>query len=142
MSLRQGIRTIVAVALLAIAMLGTAQAQEVQRIIAVVNDEAVSSRDVIERVRLVVLVSGLNDSPELRQRIAPQVLRTLIDEHLRLQEAERRVQRGVVADHAGHGAGLAEHSSAGGYGLNGTGHDPGPVHAVGNDRRRQVAPSY
>ena len=39
-------------------------------------------------------------------------------------------------------AGLAEHSSAGGYGLNGTGHDPGPVHAVGNDRRRQVAPSY
>ncbi|MFP6745178.1 MAG: peptidylprolyl isomerase [Alphaproteobacteria bacterium] len=90
MSLRQEIRTIAAVALLAIAMLGTAQAQEVQRIIAVVNDEAVSNRDVIERVRLVVLTSGLNDSPELRQRIAPQVLRTLIDEHLRLQEAERK----------------------------------------------------
>ena len=90
MSFRQGIRLIATVALLAFPLLSAAQAQELQRIIAVVNDDAVSNRDVVERIRLVVVTSGLNDSPEVRQRIAPQVLRTLIDEHLRLQEAERK----------------------------------------------------
>lgn len=90
MSFRQGIRLIATVALLALPLLSAAHAQELQRIIAVVNDDAVSNRDVVERIRLVVVTSGLNDSPEVRQRIAPQVLHTLIDEHLRLQEAERK----------------------------------------------------
>ncbi len=90
MSFRQGIRLIATVALLAFPLFSAAQAQELQHIIAVVNDDAVSNRDVVERIRLVVVTSGLNDSPEVRQRIAPQVLRTLIDEHLRLQEAKRK----------------------------------------------------
>ena len=91
MSFRLGIRTIAAVAFLALPLSGLVQAQEVQRIAAVVNDEAVSNLDVLERIRLLVVTTpGLNDTPEIRQRVAPQVLRTLIDELLRLQEAERK----------------------------------------------------
>lgn len=67
-----------------------AAAQETQRIAAVVNDEVVSNFDVFERVKLVIATSGQKSTPEVLQRIAPQVLRALIDEHLRLQEGKRR----------------------------------------------------
>lgn len=64
-------------------------AQDIQRIAAVVNDEIVSIQDLRERVRMVIVTSGLPNSPEVAQRLAPQVLRTLIDEQLQLQEAAR-----------------------------------------------------
>jgi peptidyl-prolyl cis-trans isomerase SurA len=66
-----------------------AMAQDIQRIAAVVNDEIVSIQDLRERVRMVIVTSGLPNSPEVAQRLAPQVLRTLIDEQLQLQEAAR-----------------------------------------------------
>src|SRR5437773_6234838 len=59
-------------------------------IAAVVNDEVISIFDLISRVRLVMLSSNIADTPETRQRIAPQVLRSLIDEKLQLQEAKRQ----------------------------------------------------
>ena len=59
-------------------------------IAAVVNDEVISVFDLISRVRLVMLSSNIADSPETRQKIAPQVLRSLIDEKLQLQEAKRQ----------------------------------------------------
>ena len=55
-----------------------------------VNDEVISIFDLISRVRLVMLSSNIADTPETRQRIAPQVLRSLIDEKLQLQEAKRQ----------------------------------------------------
>lgn len=64
-------------------------AQSAQRIAAVVNEEIVSVRDVEARMHLVIVSTALTDSPELRQRLRPQVLRTLIDERLQLQEARR-----------------------------------------------------
>lgn len=64
-------------------------AQPAQRIAAVVNEEVVSVRDVEARMHLVIVSSVLTDSPELRQRLRPQVLRSLIDERLQLQEARR-----------------------------------------------------
>lgn len=64
-----------------------ASAQDIQRIAAVVNDEIVSVFDLVERVKLVALSSGLEQSPEVMKRLGPQVLRGLIDERLRLQEA-------------------------------------------------------
>ncbi len=67
-----------------------ARTQEVQRIAAVVNDEVVSLFDLVQRLRLVIFSSGLEDSTEVRRRIGPQVLRRLIDERLQLQEARRR----------------------------------------------------
>ncbi len=90
MNFRQGFRGLLTAALLAVPLIGPLQAQEVQRIAAVVNDEAVSVLDVIERTRLVVMSSGLDNTPDVMQRIAPQVLRTLIDERLRMQEAKRK----------------------------------------------------
>jgi peptidyl-prolyl cis-trans isomerase SurA len=60
-----------------------------QRIAAVVNDAVVSMRDLEERLQLVMVTSGVANTPEARQRLAPQVLRSLIEETLQLQEADR-----------------------------------------------------
>jgi peptidyl-prolyl cis-trans isomerase SurA len=60
-----------------------------QRIVAVVNDEVISAQDLNERLQLVTLTSGIADSEQARARLAPQVLRSLIEESLQLQEAER-----------------------------------------------------
>ena len=66
----------------------TAAAQET-RIAAVVNDDMISLGDLDARVRLVLLSSQLPDNEQVRQRVTPQVLRTLIDEKLEVQEAKR-----------------------------------------------------
>jgi len=69
---------------------GPAEAQQdLQRIAAVVNDQVVSMFDLAGRIRLTIVSSGLEDSPEIRTRLAPQILRTLIDEALEVQEAKR-----------------------------------------------------
>jgi peptidyl-prolyl cis-trans isomerase SurA len=60
------------------------------RIAAVVNDEVISVADVTSRLKMVILSSNLTDSPETRQRIAGQVLRTIVDEKLQMQEAKRQ----------------------------------------------------
>ena len=60
------------------------------RIAAVVNDEAISVADVTSRLKMVMLSSNLTDSPETRQRVAAQVLRTIVDEKLQVQEAKRQ----------------------------------------------------
>ncbi len=75
--------------LTAVLLPGAASAQNLQRIVAVVNDDAISLYDLAMRTRLVIASSGLPDTPETRNRVAPQVLRTLIDEKLQLQEAKR-----------------------------------------------------
>lgn len=66
-----------------------AAAGALDRVAAVVNDEAVTARDIEARTRLVMLSSGLQDTPETRKRIMSQVVRRLIDERLQIQEAER-----------------------------------------------------
>jgi len=79
--------------LFAVAALSVAppsDAQQVQRIAAIVNDDVVSMFDLQARVQMVIVNSGLKATSEVRKRLAPQVLRTLIDERLRLQEAKRR----------------------------------------------------
>ncbi|MCZ6720462.1 MAG: peptidylprolyl isomerase [Proteobacteria bacterium] len=67
----------------------TVRAQDAQRIAAVVNDEVISLYDLVARLDLVVETSGLPNSRELRQDLAPQALEVLIDEKLRLQEATK-----------------------------------------------------
>lgn len=66
----------------------TASAQET-RIAAVVNDDMISLGDLEARVKLVLLSSQLPDDEQTRQRVTPQVLRTLIDEKLEVQEAKK-----------------------------------------------------
>jgi peptidyl-prolyl cis-trans isomerase SurA len=65
-------------------------AQSVQRIAAIVNDELITAYDLESRMKLVMFSTRLSDTGETRRRIRPQVLRTLIDERLQLQEARRR----------------------------------------------------
>src|SRR5438552_3338983 len=60
------------------------------RIAAVVNDEVISVADLRSRLRMVMLSSNLKDSPETQQRVAAQVLRTIVDEKLQMQEAKRQ----------------------------------------------------
>jgi Parvulin-like peptidyl-prolyl isomerase len=67
-----------------------ASGKELVGIAAVVNDSAISVLDLIARTRMVVLSSGLDDTPELRAQLAKPVLENLIDEKLQTQEAERR----------------------------------------------------
>ncbi|MBT3626467.1 MAG: peptidyl-prolyl cis-trans isomerase [Rhodospirillaceae bacterium] len=59
------------------------------RIAAVVNDDVISIYDLAARINIVVASSNLTDAPELRRQIAPQILRTLVDEYLQIQEASR-----------------------------------------------------
>lgn len=63
-------------------------AQDSLAIAAVVNDDVISVLDLSVRTRMVIISARLEDTPETRNRLAPQVLRGLIDEHLKMQEAE------------------------------------------------------
>ena len=73
----------------AFAVCPAASAQEAVRIAAVVNDEVISLYDLSARLTLAIASSRFADSPEARRRLAPQVLRSLIDEKVKLQEAKR-----------------------------------------------------
>ena len=66
-----------------------ASAQGTMSAAAIVNDEVISVLDLAMRTRLVVLASGLPSNNENHRRLQPQVLRSLIDERLQLQEAGR-----------------------------------------------------
>ena len=66
-----------------------AAAQGELGIAAVVNDKVISLRDLNGRLSLAIATSRVEDGPEVRSRMAPQVLRNLIDEQLKLQEAKR-----------------------------------------------------
>jgi peptidyl-prolyl cis-trans isomerase SurA len=67
----------------------TALAQDTARAAAVVNDQVISLWDLDMRVRLSLLLSGLPRTPEVYGRLRRQVLRSLINEELRVQEAKR-----------------------------------------------------
>ena len=60
------------------------------RIVAVVNNEVISTADVNNRARLFALSTGMPMSTEVVGRLKPQILRQLVDERLRMQEAQRR----------------------------------------------------
>jgi peptidyl-prolyl cis-trans isomerase SurA len=77
------------VAVLAVGIVGDLRAQGELRIAAIVNDEVISVFDLEARVKFAIASSGLPDTPETRERLKLQVLRGLIDERLRVQEAER-----------------------------------------------------
>ena len=72
------------------------QPTEGTAIVAVVNGEVITQGDVDHRRRLFALSTGLPITQNVLQRLTPQVTRQLVDERLRLQEAQRR--KIVVAD--------------------------------------------
>lgn len=60
------------------------------RIVAVVNGDVISNIDVEDRAKLFALSTGQPMSPDVLTRLRPQIRRQLIDERLRMQEAQRR----------------------------------------------------
>ena len=68
---------------------GRASGQESIGIAAVVNNEAISIPDLVARIDVAIVASRLRASEDLRRQLAPQVLRSLVDERLKVQEAER-----------------------------------------------------
>lgn len=67
-----------------------ASAQQLYQMAASVNNKPITMMDLQNRAALVIFSSGLPSTPEVYQRLTPQVLQTLIDEQLQLQEAEAR----------------------------------------------------
>jgi peptidyl-prolyl cis-trans isomerase SurA len=65
-----------------------ALAQDELKIAAVVNDDVITQLDVFARLRAAMLSARLEDTPETRQHLLPNVMRSLIDEHLKAQEAK------------------------------------------------------
>ena len=60
--------------------------KETLRIAATVNDEMISVLDVQSRLTLAIYLSKLKNNPKNRQRLAPQILRSIIDERIKLQD--------------------------------------------------------
>jgi len=63
-------------------------AQESLRIAAVVNEDIISAFDLQARLRLIITMSQLPKTEATFQSLAPATLRALVDEKLKLQEAE------------------------------------------------------
>lgn len=88
-----------------------AAAQDVMGIAAVVNDRAISVFDLEMRVDVAIYNASLARTDEMRRRVAGAVLRNLIDEALRLDEArskgirvtERDMEEAVVQVEDGNG---------------------------------------
>ncbi len=60
-----------------------------EAIAAVVNQDAISMNDLGDRLHLTMASAGLPNSPEIRKKLIPQVLDSLVEEQLKMQEARR-----------------------------------------------------
>lgn len=60
-------------------------AQAQLNIVATVNDDVITAFDVEGRLRLSLLSSRLPDTPDVRQKLMPQVIKQLVDEQLKLR---------------------------------------------------------
>lgn len=68
---------------------GATKQPTTMRAAAVVNDIIISTYDLDQRIKLVMVTSGAQAGAEVEKRLRPQVLRQLIDEMLQLQEAQK-----------------------------------------------------
>ena len=88
---RSGLFILAAVSLaIALSSPFDSEAQRVQRIAAIVNEDVISEYDLRARMQVVIVSSNLRPTAKLRQRLGQQVLRNLIDERLQAQEAKRK----------------------------------------------------
>ena len=66
-----------------------AKSEDIMKVIAVVNDAAINSFDLSQRINLAIVIAGLPNTNEIKQQILPRVLTSLIEERLKLQAAQR-----------------------------------------------------
>jgi peptidyl-prolyl cis-trans isomerase SurA len=93
-----------AILLLAVLAFRPAAAQDTLRIVALVNDDVITAIDLAVRTEMVIAQSHVQDTPEVRQRLRPQVLRALIDDRLRQQAADKEgisVPQGAIDSRMG-----------------------------------------
>ena len=79
----------------------TTTPQSAVRIVAVVNGDVISNVDVDDRARLFALSTAQPLTPDVLDRLRPQIRRQLVDERLRMQEIQRRhviIQDKQIAD--------------------------------------------
>lgn len=82
---------LIALFMLLIGLVGApAHGQDQQRIVALVNDEVISLRDITQRLRVIMATARLPETPEVIRAVREQAMRSLIDERLQMQEAKRR----------------------------------------------------
>ena len=65
----------------------TLKSQDIQAIAVIVNDEVISRYDVNQRVKLILVTSGIPATEENIKRIEEQAIKALIDEKIQIQEA-------------------------------------------------------
>jgi peptidyl-prolyl cis-trans isomerase SurA len=63
-----------------------------ESVAAVVNDDIISSYDLMQRMRLLMVTSGVQPTQENLPQLEQEALRSLIDEHVQMQEL-RRVEK-------------------------------------------------
>lgn len=80
------LRVLLAATLALCPLLASAQGLHV---VARVNDDAITDFELNERVILAIRTTNQTDSPDLRKRLAPQILRQMIDERLQIQDGRK-----------------------------------------------------
>jgi peptidyl-prolyl cis-trans isomerase SurA len=58
------------------------------RVVARVNDDAISDFELNQRIIFAVKSSGMQETPDMHQRLSAQILRQMIDERLQIQHAK------------------------------------------------------
>ena len=72
-----------------LAAISSSFSQETLRIAATVNDEMISVLDIQSRLTLAIYLSKMKNNGKNRQRLAPQILRSVIDERIKLQDIRK-----------------------------------------------------
>src|SRR5688572_3256594 len=75
-----------ALSLILPALPAAAQSGRMESIAVIVNDDAVTASDVNARIKLILTSAGMPNSSDVREKLEPQIVNTLIDERLILQE--------------------------------------------------------
>ncbi len=96
-SFKQSARSLAFAALTLSALCASASAQQQPPasssnstvIAAVVNEDIITMYDVQSRMAMFIATSGIENTPEMRNRLMPQIVNALIDERLKLQEAKK-----------------------------------------------------
>lgn len=66
----------------------TCTSAQALRVVARVNDDAITDFELRQRITFAVRSAGMQETPDLQQRLAPQLLRQMIDERLQIQHSK------------------------------------------------------
>jgi peptidyl-prolyl cis-trans isomerase SurA len=63
-----------------------------ESVVVTVNDEIISSYDIVQRMRLLIVTSGIQPSEQNLPEIQREALRSLVDEHLEMQDLRQEAK--------------------------------------------------